>query len=150
MNVSVILPAAGLGTRLRPITNTIPKCLVPINGVPLLELWLRECERARVEAVLVNTHYLAERVAEFAAARRDGSGRASRSELPVRIADHPSGTKKIHGQTPPITIGTKNHGPHPCSVEEKYRWTCSWMKKKLRKPGFRDSISANHGTTIAA
>ena len=35
-----ILLAAGLGTRLRPLTNQIPKCLAPINGKPLLEIWL--------------------------------------------------------------------------------------------------------------
>lgn len=75
--MKAIILAAGLGTRLRPITSTIPKCLVPINGVPLLELWLRDCERAGVEAVLVNTHYLADRVAEFAAARRG---------IPVKLA----------------------------------------------------------------
>jgi len=44
--MKAIILAAGLGTRLRPITSTTPKCLVPINGVPLLELWLRDCERA--------------------------------------------------------------------------------------------------------
>lgn len=68
--MKAIILAAGLGTRLRPITCTVPKCLVPIGGVPLLELWLRECERAGVDAVLINTHYLAERVGEFAAARQ--------------------------------------------------------------------------------
>ena len=68
--MKAIILAAGLGSRLRPITDTTPKCLVPINGVPLLELWLRECERAGVDGVLVNTHHLAERVQEFVAARR--------------------------------------------------------------------------------
>lgn len=68
--MKAIILAAGLGTRLRPLTSTTPKCLVPINGLPLLELWLRECERAGVEAVLINTHHLAERVSEFVAARR--------------------------------------------------------------------------------
>ena len=79
--MKAIILAAGLGTRLRPLTATTPKCLVPIDGVPLLELWLRECERARVEAVLVNTHHLAERVAEFAAARRG---------IPVQLAYEPT------------------------------------------------------------
>jgi mannose-1-phosphate guanylyltransferase len=78
--MKAIILAAGLGTRLRPITSTIPKCLVPINGVPLLELWLRDCERAGVDGVLVNTHYLAERVEEFVAARKG---------IPVTLAYEP-------------------------------------------------------------
>jgi len=73
--------AAGLGTRLRPLTLTTPKCLVPINGVPLLELWLRDCERAGVEGVLVNTHHLAGCVEEFVAARRG---------VPVTLAYEPT------------------------------------------------------------
>jgi mannose-1-phosphate guanylyltransferase len=79
--MKAIILAAGLGTRLRPITSTTPKCLVPINGVPLLELWLRDCERAGIEAVLVNTHHLADRVEEFVAARRG---------LPVTLAYEPT------------------------------------------------------------
>ena len=78
--MKAIILAAGLGTRLRPLTATTPKCLVPINGVPLLELWLRECERAGLEGVLVNTHHLARRVEEFAAARRG---------IPVTLAYEP-------------------------------------------------------------
>ena len=79
--MNAIILAAGLGTRLRPLTSTTPKCLVPIGGVPLLEIWLRECERAGVEGVLINTHHLAERVAEFVAARRG---------IPVTLAYEPT------------------------------------------------------------
>jgi mannose-1-phosphate guanylyltransferase len=79
--MKAIILAAGLGTRLRPITLTTPKCLVPIKGLPLLELWLRQCERAGVDAVLVNTHYLAERVEEFVAAR---------GGIPVTLAYEPT------------------------------------------------------------
>jgi mannose-1-phosphate guanylyltransferase len=63
-----LLLAAGLGTRLRPITDTTPKCLVPIAGEPLLGRWLRQLEQAGCEAVLVNTHYLAPQVETFLAA----------------------------------------------------------------------------------
>lgn len=60
-----ILLAAGYGTRLRPLTNTIPKCLVPIKGTPLLGIWLERLTRAGIGPFLVNTHYLAEQVQEF-------------------------------------------------------------------------------------
>jgi mannose-1-phosphate guanylyltransferase len=57
--------AAGEGRRLRPLTDTIPKCLVPIRGTPLLALWLQLLERAGISEVLVNLHYAQERVVEF-------------------------------------------------------------------------------------
>ena len=50
-----ILLAAGLGTRLRPITNNIQKCLLPINGKPLLQIWLDDLSKAGCDAVIVNT-----------------------------------------------------------------------------------------------
>ena len=58
----VLLLAAGLGTRLRPITETIPKCLVPINGRPLIDYWLRLLCEGGITRILVNTHYFADTV----------------------------------------------------------------------------------------
>jgi mannose-1-phosphate guanylyltransferase len=60
-----ILLAAGLGTRLRPLTGQIPMCLVPIKGKPLLERWLESLTKAGVGPFLINTHYLAAQVEEF-------------------------------------------------------------------------------------
>ena len=57
-----ILLAAGLGTRLAPITDTLPKCLVPINGKPLLDYWIEQLFNAGIERILINTHYLREQV----------------------------------------------------------------------------------------
>lgn len=61
------LLAAGLGTRLRPLTDHTPKCLIPIQGVPLLQIWFTLLEKAGVHDVLLNTHWLPERVNEFVA-----------------------------------------------------------------------------------
>ena len=62
------LLAAGYGTRLRPITDTIPKCMVPIHGQPLLGWWFDLFCRHGVTEVLVNTHYLPGPVREYMAA----------------------------------------------------------------------------------
>lgn len=67
--MKAILLGAGLGTRLRPLTLDVPKCLLPIAGRPLLEIWLENLSRIGVDDVLLNTHYLAAKVADFAAER---------------------------------------------------------------------------------
>jgi mannose-1-phosphate guanylyltransferase len=63
-----LLLAGGLGTRLRPLTNHIPKCLVPVKGKPLLQYWLELLIPNGVDEILVNTHYLPVPVREFVAA----------------------------------------------------------------------------------
>ena len=60
-----LLLAAGLGSRLRPLTNTIPKCLVPIKSQPLLEIWLERLTKSGIGPFLINTHYLYEQVESY-------------------------------------------------------------------------------------
>jgi mannose-1-phosphate guanylyltransferase len=60
-----ILLAAGFGTRLKPLTDAIPKCLAPIKGEPLLKGWLDRLSSAGIGPFLVNTHYLSEKVEAF-------------------------------------------------------------------------------------
>lgn len=68
--MKAFLLAAGAGTRLRPYTATVPKCLVPIGGRPLLEIWLELLARHGIAQVLINTHYLAEQVDAYLSRRR--------------------------------------------------------------------------------
>src|SRR5260370_41438923 len=65
-----LLLAAGVGSRLLPITATTPKCVVMINGRPLLDYWLELLFGAGIERVLVNTHWLAEQVGAYVKASR--------------------------------------------------------------------------------
>ena len=61
--MKAVLLAAGLGTRLQPITNTIPKCLVPINGVALLDIWLDLLtQQPQITEIYINLHYFADKV----------------------------------------------------------------------------------------
>jgi len=63
--VKAFLLSAGLGERLRPITNNLPKCLVPINNIPLIEYWLRLFRKYSIKDVLINTHYLHDKIENY-------------------------------------------------------------------------------------
>src|ERR1700749_2685580 len=65
-----LLLAAGTGRRLRPLTNTTPKCLVPVHGRPLLDYWLDLVFEGGVERALLNTHWLPDQVQAHVAASR--------------------------------------------------------------------------------
>ena len=67
MNVTfkALLLAAGLGTRLKPLTNNIPKCLVRLGGEPILGIWLNNLSKAGCQSALINTHYLSNQVEDY-------------------------------------------------------------------------------------
>lgn len=79
--MKAFLLAAGNGTRLRPLTDRAPKCLLPIQGVPLLEIWLNNCKAAGITDALVNTHGHSQAIGQFAAEQKTG--------VRMRIADEP-------------------------------------------------------------
>ena len=54
--------AAGLGKRMRPVTDTIPKPMVPVAGKPLLDWGLDHLAEAGVRTAVVNVHYLADQI----------------------------------------------------------------------------------------
>lgn len=65
-----VLLAAGLGTRLRPLTDHTPKCLVEVAGRALLDIWLDALADAGVDDVLVNLHHLPDQVEAHVALRQ--------------------------------------------------------------------------------
>ncbi|MBR0169829.1 MAG: nucleotidyltransferase family protein [Bacteroidales bacterium] len=62
--------AAGLGTRLRPLTNDRPKALVEINGVTLLEMAIHRLEAVGIRHIVVNVHHFGDKVIDFIHSRR--------------------------------------------------------------------------------
>ena len=54
--------AAGLGTRLKPLTDTLPKALVPVCGKPLIEHVARKITSAGIDDIVVNIHYFADKI----------------------------------------------------------------------------------------
>jgi MurNAc alpha-1-phosphate uridylyltransferase len=63
---TAVILCAGLGTRMRPLTLTTPKPLLPLGGRPILAHTLEQLKKAGVKRVVINAHYLAEQVEAFA------------------------------------------------------------------------------------
>jgi NDP-sugar pyrophosphorylase family protein len=57
--------AAGYGTRLRPVTDNIPKALVPLNGKPMIEWVIGRLKQAGVNEIIINVHYLADQLEAY-------------------------------------------------------------------------------------
>ena len=76
--------AAGLGTRLKPITDTLPKALVPVAGKPLLEHVARKLKSAGIDQAVINVHHFADMIEDWIdadAADESGTG------LSVQVSD---------------------------------------------------------------
>lgn len=85
--------AAGLGTRLRPLTDTRPKALVEINGRTLLEITLSKLRAAGVREVIVNAHHLAGMIVDYLKQHRNFGMRVEISREDV-LLDTGGGLKK--------------------------------------------------------
>lgn len=57
--------AAGKGTRLQPLTNTIPKALVKVNGTTMLEILIRKLIKNGFDEIIINLHHFPEQIIEF-------------------------------------------------------------------------------------
>ncbi len=78
MNAFIL--AAGLGTRLRPLTDTMPKALVPVDGKPLLQYQIERLKAAGFQRIVVNVHHFAEQIIDFLNAHQNFG-------LDIRISD---------------------------------------------------------------
>lgn len=70
--MKAFLLAGGRGERLRPLTLSMPKCLVPVDGDPLLGIWLDALAMYGIDDVLVNVSQFPEQVADYVAHRASG------------------------------------------------------------------------------
>lgn len=59
---NALILSAGFGTRLRPITNDIPKALVPVRGKPIIDHIISQIKNAGINSISVTSHYLADKL----------------------------------------------------------------------------------------
>lgn len=89
--------AAGLGTRLRPLTNDRPKALVPVDGVPLLEITLRKLKYFGFEEVVVNIHHFGALILDFLEEKKNFGLTVHVSDERDRLLDTGGGLKNARG-----------------------------------------------------
>ena len=82
--------AAGLGTRLKPLTDTMPKALVRVGGQPLLWHVVMKLKAAGFERIVVNVHHFAQQIIDYLAANHNFG-------LDIRISDETSGLLETGG-----------------------------------------------------
>ncbi|MDR1919273.1 MAG: nucleotidyltransferase family protein [Tannerellaceae bacterium] len=67
--MKAMILAAGLGTRLKPLTDAIPKALIPLRGKPMLEHLLLKLKAAGFHEIVINIHHLGEAILDFLQAK---------------------------------------------------------------------------------
>ena len=86
--------AAGLGTRLKPLTDTMPKALVPVGGKPLIEHVVEKLKVAGVERIVVNVHHFARQVVNYLQEHGNFGVNISISDESAKLLDTGGGLKK--------------------------------------------------------
>ena len=86
-SLSAVIMAGGLGTRLLPLTEQVPKPMLPVGDRPLLERTIHQLRRAGIRDVSLTTHYLPDNIAQHF-----GDGEAFGVRLSYSQEDHPMGT----------------------------------------------------------
>lgn len=63
--MNALIFAAGLGTRLKPLTDTMPKAMVPVNGKPLIQILIEKLRSIGVNEIVINVHHFAQQIIDF-------------------------------------------------------------------------------------
>lgn len=85
--------AAGLGTRLRPLTDTMPKALVPVNGEPMLKMVIDKLIAAGYDDIVINIHHFASQIRNYVAANGSFGVKISFSDESDLLRDTGGGIK---------------------------------------------------------
>lgn len=86
--------AAGMGSRLRPLTDMMPKALVPVAGIPMLERVILRLKTAGFEDITINVHYLGMQIMDFLQAKENFGITIHISDESMRLLDTGGGIKK--------------------------------------------------------
>lgn len=90
-----VILSAGFGTRLHPLTEKVPKTMVPLAGKPLLEHHLEQLKKYGVRELFINLHYLPNMVIKYFRNKRRRRGVSIRYSLEAKLLGTAGGIKKF-------------------------------------------------------
>lgn len=107
MLTHAMILAAGLGTRMRPLTETLPKPLIPVRGTPLIDYCLAWLEEGGITDVVINTSYRAAQLEEYLASRQHPHIAFSREEpVPLETGGGIAKALPMLGSQPFLTMNS--------------------------------------------
>lgn len=95
--MKALIFAAGLGTRLKPLTDTRPKALVEVGGEPLIAHVIRKLKAAGCEEIVVNVHHFADQIVDYIEANRQFGVRIRISDERKQLLDTGGGIRQAAG-----------------------------------------------------
>ncbi len=134
--------AAGLGTRMRPLTDTMPKPLVPVDGKALIDHVLDRLESVGVTGVVINTHYLAEQLENHLSRRETSQIRISREDELLDTGGGIANALEMLGDEPFYVVNTDAfwlNGP----FDALSRMAATWQEDEM------DGLLLLHSTVEA-
>jgi NDP-sugar pyrophosphorylase family protein len=138
--------AAGLGTRLRPLTNDRPKALVEVDGVPILERVARRLVEAGADRLIINTHPFPQLIHELVQRQRGFGAGVVFSHEPERPLDTGGGLK----QAAPLFRGDAPFFMHNCDVLSDVDLHALYdTHLRHEAPAARRAGTASEGDTVA-
>jgi MurNAc alpha-1-phosphate uridylyltransferase len=134
---AAIVLSAGLGERMRPLTLTTPKPILPVGGKPMLDWSLDRLEDAGIENIVVNTHWLPEQIEAHVAARNAERGSTIRISREVQRLETGGGIVQalpLLGDAPFLAMNSDTiclNGPTPVIQRMVAAWDSERMDALL-------------------
>ena len=98
MRMKAMIFAAGLGTRLKPLTDRMPKALVPLAGKPLLQWQVEKLRDAGIADIIVNVHHFPDMIIDTIRANQGWNCNIAVSDEREMLLDTGGGLKKVRGE----------------------------------------------------
>lgn len=92
--MKALIFAAGLGTRLKPYTENMPKALVPVAGIPMLEILIKHLQKNGINEMIINVHHFANQVIAFLKQNNNFDANIAVSDESDILLDTGGGLKK--------------------------------------------------------